>query len=88
MIYHIFPSRCRTADGIRYTGWGIEGAGEGGERLRVEDVTEDRRFAELLAAVLNRERAEPEHVYDVISDFLSDPELKKSLLDGGTWSIL
>ena len=82
MTYRIFPARCRTAEGVRYTGWGIEGVGEDGKRVRVEDVTEDRRFAELLAAVLNRERAEPVHVYDVISDFLSDPELKRSLLDG------
>ena len=82
MTYRIFSTHCRTADGIRYIGWGIEGVGEDGETLRVEDVTEDRRFAELLAAALNRERAEPVHVYDVISDFLSDPELKRSLLNG------
>ena len=82
MIYRVFPCRCRTAEGLPYTGWGIEGLGEDGERLRVEDVSEDRRFAELLAAVLNRERAEPVHVFDVISDFLSDSGLKKSLLDG------
>jgi hypothetical protein len=82
VTYRIFASRCRTADGIRYVGWGIEGVGDGGERLRLEDVTEDRRFAELLAAVLNREKAEPVHVADVISDFLSDSELKRSLLGG------
>ncbi len=82
MTYRIFSRRCRTADGTAYIGWGIEGTGEGEETLRVEDVTEDKRFAQLLAAALNRERAEPVHVFDVISDFLADPELKRSLLDG------
>ena len=80
MTYRIFSQRCRTADGVRYVGWGIEGTGEGEETLRVEDVTENKRFAELLAAALNREQAEPIHVFDVISDFLADPELKRSLL--------
>jgi len=48
MTYRVFSQRCRTSDGIRYTGWGIE--------------------------------AEPVHVFDIISDFLADPELKRSLL--------
>ena len=80
MTYRIFSRRCRTADGVGYVGWGIEGTGEGEETLRVEDVTEDKRFAQLLAAALNREKAEPVHVFDIISDFLADPELKRSLL--------
>ena len=80
MTYRVFSQRCRTADGIRYTGWGIEGVGEGEETLRLEDVTEDKRFARLLAAVLNREQVEPVHVFDIISDFLADSELKRSLL--------
>ena len=80
MTYRIFSQRRRTADGVGYTGWGIEGRGEGEEPLRLEDVTEDKRFAELLAAALNREKAEPVHVFDVVSDFLADPELKRSLL--------
>ena len=80
MTYRVFSQRCRTADGVRYIGWGIEGSGEGEETLRLEDVTEDKRFALLLAAALNREQAEPAHVFDIISDFLADPELKRSLL--------
>lgn len=73
MEYRIFSQQLVAADGQRYTGWGIEGTDGRGGRLRVEDVTEDRRYAELLAAVMNRERAEPAHVYDIISDFLTDP---------------
>ena len=80
MTYRIFSRRCRTADGTGYIGWGIEGTGEGEETLRVEDVTEDKQFALLLAAALNREQAEPVHIFDIISDFLADPELKRSLL--------
>ena len=80
MTYRVFSQRCRTSDGICYTGWGIEGRGEGEETLRLEDVTEDKQFAVLLAAVLNREQAEPVHVFDIISDFLADPALKRSLL--------
>jgi hypothetical protein len=80
MTYRVFSQRCRTSDGIRYTGWGIEGSGEGEAPLRLEDVTEDKQFALLLAAALNREQAEPVHVFDIISDFLADPELKRSLL--------
>lgn len=80
MTYRVFSQRYRTSDGIRYTGWGIEGSGEGEAPLRLEDVTEDKQFALLLAAALNREQAEPVHVFDIISDFLADPELKRSLL--------
>ena len=80
MTYRIFSRRCRTADGVRYTGWGIEAVEDGKPVLRLEDVTEDRQFARLLAAALNREQAEPVHVFDIISDFLADPELKRSLL--------
>ncbi len=80
MIYRVFSQRCRTSDGVFYTGWGIEGRGKGEEALRLEDVTEDKQFALLLAAALNREQAEPVHVFDIISDFLADPELKRSLL--------
>ncbi len=80
MTYRIFSRRCRTADGTPYTGWGIEGAGPGETPFRLEDVTEDKRFAQLLAAALNREQVEPVHVFDIISDFLADPELKRSLL--------
>ena len=80
MTYRVFSQRCRTSAGIRYTGWGIEGSGEGEAPLRLEDVTEDKQFALLLAAALNREQAEPVHVFDIISDFLADPELKRSLL--------
>ncbi|MBR3556023.1 MAG: hypothetical protein IKN89_08925 [Oscillospiraceae bacterium] len=80
MTYRVFSRRCRTADGVRYIGWGIEGRGEGEAPLYLEDVTEDKEFALLLAAALNREQAEPVHVFDIISDFLADPELKKSLL--------
>ena len=79
MTYRVFSQRCRTSDGIRYTGWGIEGSGEGEAPLRL-DVTEGKQFALLLAAALNREQAEPVHVFDIISDFLADPELKRSLL--------
>ncbi len=82
MTYRIFSRRCRTADGARYTGWGIEAVEEGKTVLRLEDVTEDRQFARLLAAALNREQAEPVHVFDIVSDFLADPELKRSLLGG------
>ena len=80
MTYRIFSRRCRTAGGDRYTGWGIEGVEGGKPVFRLEDVTEDKRFARLLAAALNREQAEPVHVFDIVSDFLADSELKRSLL--------
>ncbi len=82
MPYRIIPRRYRSEDGKAYTGYDIAGTSEDGTPLRVEDVTEDRRFAKLLCAVLNREQVEPVHVYDVISDILADPELKNSLLHG------
>lgn len=82
MTYRAVARRYRTEDGTAYTGYDILGEGAGEAPLRVEDVTEDRRFARLLCAALNREQAEPVHVLDVISDFLSDSELKNSLLRG------
>ena len=80
MTYRIFSQRCRTSDGIRYTGWGIEGRGEGEEALRLEDVTEDKQFALLLAAALNREQAEPVHLRDILEDLLGVPDIREALL--------
>ena len=79
--YTVFSQQIFTQELGSYTGWGIEGREEDGSPAgRVEDLTEDREFALLVAAALNREQAEPVHVFDIISDFLADPELKRSLL--------
>ena len=80
MIYRAVPRRYRTSDGVRYTGYDVIGQEDGLDTLRVEDVTEDARFARLLCAALNREQAEPVHVLDIISDFLADSQWKNSLL--------
>ncbi|MBR4702373.1 MAG: hypothetical protein IKO91_00870 [Oscillospiraceae bacterium] len=82
MIYRA-EARPRTSpDGLSYLGWDIVGEGEE-EALRLEDVTEDAAFARALAEALNREGAERVHVYDIISDFLSDSGWKRALLEGG-----
>ena len=80
MTYQSVPHPRRTEDGTDYIGYDILGQAAGQEPLLVEDVTEDRRFAEALCDALNREKAEPVHVFDIISDFLSDTALKNSLL--------
>ncbi len=80
MTYQSIPHRRRTEDGTEYIGYDILGQEAGREPLLIEDVTEDGRFAEALCAALNREGAEPVHVFDIISDFLSDEEWKNSLL--------
>ena len=72
-IYHM-------EDGTPYKGYDIVGRSEEGAPIRVEDVTEDRSYAKLLCAALNRERVEPVHLYDVISDILADSEMKNALL--------
>lgn len=82
MPYRMAARTYHMEDGTPYTGYDIVGRTEAGAPLRVEDVTEDRSFARLLCAVLNRERVEPVHVYDVISDILADSEWKNSLLHG------
>ena len=81
MIYRAEARARRSPEGIRYIGWDIVGA-SAGETLRVEDVTEDGPFALALAEALNREGAEPVHVCDIISDFLSDSGWKRALLEG------
>lgn len=64
-----------------YTGYGIEGREEDGSLAgRVEDLTEDRDFALLVAAALNREQAEPIHLRDILEDLLGDPEARVRLL--------
>ncbi len=82
MKYRVFSTRCHSEIIGAYRGWGIRGRDGTGQRVFVEDISEDREFVCLLAAALNRERVEPVHVYDIITDFLSDPERKKSLLHG------
>jgi hypothetical protein len=79
--YYIFPEELQSRDLGRYTGWGIEArTGDGQLCGRVEDVTEDRAFAELVAAALNREEAEPVHLRDILEDLLSDPEARAALM--------
>lgn len=80
MTYHSVPHHRRTEDGAEYIGYDILGQETGREPLLIEDVTEDGRFALALSDLLNRERVEPVHAFDVIFDFLSDEELKNSLL--------
>ncbi len=83
MIYRAEARPRRSPDGLPYLGWDIVGEGEG-RVLRLEDVTEEAPFALALAEALNRERAESVHVYDIISDFLSDSGWKRALLEGDT----
>ena len=79
--YHIFAEELYSRDLGAYTGWGIEAREENGAVCgRVEDVTEGRAFAELLAAALNREEAEPVHLRDILEDLLADPEARAALL--------
>jgi len=75
MTYHVIRGEYRTEDGVRYVGWGIEGGG-----VRVEDVSTDKAAVSALAALLERERAEPVHLFDIISDFLADFGEENSLL--------
>ena len=80
MTYQFIPRRRHTEDGTAYIGYDILGREAGREPLLIEDVTEDRRFAEALCQALEHGKAEPVHVFDIISDFLSDEEWKNSLL--------
>lgn len=80
MAYRIAAHIYHTEDGTPYKGYDIVGRSAEGAPLRVEDVTDDRSYARLLCAVLNRERVEPVHLFDVISDILADSELKNALL--------
>lgn len=64
-----------------YLGWGIEARlPDGSCAGRVEDLSEDCAYVCLVAAVLNREKLEPVHLWDVLENFLSDPDTKKTLL--------
>lgn len=79
--YTVFSQQLHTQELGSYTGWGIEGREEDGSPAgRVEDLTEDREFALLVAAALNREEAEPVHLRDILEDLLSDPEARETLL--------
>ena len=80
MNYRAEAVRRTGEGGVPYLGWDIVGE-DPAERIRVEDVTEDAAFALALAEALTRLGAERVHVYDIISDFLSDSDWKRSLLD-------
>ncbi len=82
MIYRAEEHPRISPEGMPYQGWDIVGEGEG-EAMRLEDVTEEAPFALALAEALNRGEAESVHVYDIISDFLSDSGWKRALLEGG-----
>lgn len=80
--YSVFSQQLRHRELGTYTGWGIEGREEDGSPAgRVEDLTEDREFALLVAAALNREQAEPVHLRDILEDLLGDPEARTRLLE-------
>ena len=79
--YTVFSQEIFTQELGSYTGWGIEGREEDGSpACRVEDLTEDREFALLVAAALNRENAEPVHLRDILEDLLADPAARETLL--------
>ncbi len=79
--YTVISQRIFTQELGSYTGWGIEGRAEDGSLAgRVEDLTEDREFALLVAAALNREGAEPVHLRDILEDLLADPAAREALL--------
>ena len=79
--YEVFAQELHDRDLGTYTGWGIQGREEDGSLAgRVEDLTEDRDFALLVAAALNREQAEPIHLRDILEDLLGDPEARTRLM--------
>ena len=79
--YSVFSQEIRDRDLGTYIGWGIEGREEDGSLAgRVEDLTEERDFALLVAAALNREQAEPVHLRDILEDLLGDPDARDILL--------
>ncbi len=79
--YEVFAQEYRDRELGTYTGWGIQGREEDGSLAgRVEDLTEDRDFALLVAAALNREQAEPVHLRDILEDLLGDPEARTRLM--------
>ena len=82
MVYYtVFSQQIFTQELGCYTGWGIEGREEDGSPAgRVEDLTEDREFALLVAAALNREQAEPVHLRDILEDLLGVPDVREALL--------
>ena len=80
--YSVFSQQVFTQELGSYTSWGIEGREEDGSPAgRVEDLTEDREFALLVAAALNREKAEPVHLRDILEDLLADPMAREALLE-------
>jgi len=79
--YSVFSREIRDEELGTYTGWGIEGReADGSLAGRVEDLTEQRDFALLVAAALNREQAEPVHLRDILEDLLGDPDARERLL--------
>ena len=79
--YSVFSREIQHEELGTYTGWGIEGREEDGSLAgRVEDLTEQRDFALLVAAALNREQAEPVHLRDILEDLLGDPDAREKLL--------
>ena len=80
--YSVFSQEIRDRDLGTYIGWGIEGREEDGSLAgRVEDLTEERDFALLVAAALNREQAEPVHLRDILEDLLGDTDAREGLLN-------
>ena len=80
--YSVFAQELHDPELGSYTGWGIQGREEDGSPAgRVEDLTEDREFALLVAAALNREQAEPVHLRDILEDLLGVPEAREALLE-------
>ena len=72
--YTVFSQQIFTQELGSYTGWGIEGREEDGSPAgRVEDLTEDREFALLVAAALV-------HLRDILEDLLGVPDIREALL--------
>ncbi|MBP5166025.1 MAG: hypothetical protein ILP09_02045 [Oscillospiraceae bacterium] len=70
--YGVFSEQISGSGLKDHTGWGIEARhGDGSPAGRISDISENRRYVELLAEMLNREEVEAVHLRDIVEDMLS-----------------
>ncbi len=70
--YRVFSSEAYSRYIGRYTGYGIEGlCPDGTAAVRLEDISEDKEYVEIIAEMLNKGGAEAVHFMDIVEDIMN-----------------
>ncbi len=72
-VYAIYPTSWMDEEGVKIRTYGIAMLDKNGEWLKwADDITDDYRRLQRFCDLICREQAYPEHLMDLVEDFLTE----------------